>query len=61
MKQKESPTTFEVRIEGHNNSTWQGTLITGGQIITFKSDLELLRAMDELLCEKNDVSYLWNT
>lgn len=61
MKQKELPATFEVRIDGHKNCTWQGKLIIDEQIINFKSDLELLRAMDELLCEKNDASYLWNT
>lgn len=61
MKQKELPATFEVRIDGHKNCTWQGKLIIDEQIINFKSDLELLRAMDELLNRNDNVPYLWNT
>lgn len=56
MEQKKSHITFEVRIEENENYTWQGRLMKEEQVITFQSELELLRAINQLLCGDNKIT-----
>lgn len=50
---EESPVTFEIRIEGYKNHTWQGKVVTAdGTATAFRSDLELLLTIDRLLHKK---------
>lgn len=67
MKEK-FPVTFEIKIEGCNNRTWQGkVLMAQEEIVPFKSDLELLLIIDRLVIEKpkfhvsSAFSDIWNT
>ncbi|MCH1983288.1 hypothetical protein MCG98_12015 [Ruminococcus sp. OA3] len=57
QKQSQIPATFEVHIEECNNFTWQGKLISESQTIEFRSELELLRVIDKLLC--GDREEIW--
>lgn len=60
---KESPVTFEIRIEGYKNHTWQGKVVTAdGTATAFRSDLELLLTIDRLLHNKAKENVCqWNT
>ncbi|UWP59395.1 hypothetical protein [Ruminococcus gauvreauii] len=56
MTQKQTPLTFEVRIEDCRNFTWQGKLTTEDrQIIEFRSELELLTAIEHMLCDDEKI------
>lgn len=56
MEQKKPHITFEVRIDENENYTWQGRLMKEEQVITFQSELELLRAINQLLCGDNKIT-----
>ena len=49
MAQEQMSMTFKINIEQRMFYTWQGTLEVNGQRIPFKSEMELLRAMNKLL------------
>lgn len=58
MEQEQSFITFEVRIEKHDDTNLQGTLILDEATISFRSDLELLMVIDQVLHnEKNIISF----
>lgn len=58
MEQEQSYITFEVRIEKHDDTNLQGTLILDEATISFRSDLELLMVIDQVLHnEKNIISF----
>lgn len=40
---------YEITITGRESHTWQGHLCCGGGIIPFRSEMELLLALDRLL------------
>lgn len=60
MRQEQAAVTFEVRIENYNDFTCQGKLITKGNAISFRSDLELLLTINKLLCGDQSRDYRWN-
>lgn len=49
-----TPISFDIFIEGSHNYTWQGKLIAEGQNVYFRSELELLAAIEHLLCDENE-------
>lgn len=55
MEQKQSFITFEVRIEKHDDENLQGTLIMDETTIAFRSDLELLMVIDQVLHNEKDI------
>lgn len=41
--------SIEVRIDAAAHGTWQGAVLTAGAELTFRSELELIQAISELL------------
>lgn len=60
MEQKKAPLTFEIKIERPDHFTWQGKLLAKDQVITFKSEIELLLAINQLLGGDTDMPCPWN-
>lgn len=60
MEQTQPPVAFEIKIESCRHSTWQGKLVLGGQAIAFGSEIDLLLAIQALLCGKAEAACLEN-
>lgn len=60
MEQAQDSVTFEIQIEEYLDFTWQGKLRKEGRSISFRSEVELLRAINELLCTDREASCCWN-
>lgn len=60
MKQIQNPVTFEIRIDGYKNHTWQGEVIMeDGQAVEFQSDLELLKIIGRWMREDVEMLCCW--
>ena len=55
MREEQAQRTFEVCIEECRNYTWQGKLTAEEKVLEFKSETELLLAMDTLMYGEGEV------
>ena len=55
MREEQAQMTFEVCIAECRNYTWQGKLTAEEKVLEFKSETELLLAMDMLMYGEGEV------
>lgn len=61
MIQDKAIETFKVQIEQCRNSTWQGKLTADGYTVRFRSEIELLLAIDKLLSSSSKLPFSQET
>ena len=55
MREEQAQMTFAMCIEECRNYTWQGKLTAEEKVLEFKSETELLLAMDTLIYGEGEV------